>query len=724
MAEIRLFDSSISGFNALGDNGAGEGCWGWANIARSPRVEVDTAGTIQIVVEFGGSNSSGFVKQKEYKLSSHSIAAYVQTTYSNIDIEEIYKNVYGTDIIESNINWRLRCDYYNRDGQKVDSAFYPEVESGTSYENKYRALPGASTSVDVFNQFANSDISGSKTGNIGKQIRVRHYRDDSVLSVEVVTSYKSPNATTWTSIGNTFSETREDSYYCHTDITLAEIPPAGSKVKIEICHKNNNIKKYSTDVVTETSGPNLVGTTLNLNGFETLNAFDAYDEQMDIINPYLSGTIFDGYNTLSDFYTAFELKDVKFCFYYGSAPEGTSGFVIDTQGAQLGGVNGLIFNAKKKDFIDWANDLTHIRQCFNPFAGQYTVRCFVRFISVYDDIVYNSHAGNNSGKKSFTINFDKDPVVAWTLQRKNIIANTWSDVTPKDTEHGIDGDPIQENATYRIVINETYWTEGEYISTISPAIFNVTSNSSTPPLNTSTSGRTRLSTMSLSTAKELNDFDVLLTLTTSYSSSSTAVSQTYTTFKQTTPKVILQSCTVNSNYEINYSANVSTYGTGEYAYIKYCFCDGDNNELTSYVTVTDHSEPATLSGTIGCTTTGWKSKNVYLKLVTNIPTEYADNTKTGKSNYITIHAATPTVAYRENRIGINTSTVDSESIIDIHQIDPNATVIRIECETSGGNPRKIYWTFDLPNGQIRFQDINGDRHLLDLTTFPAPPSNI
>ena len=171
--------------------------------------------------------------------------------------------------------------------------------------------------------------------------------------------------------------------------------------------------------------------------------------------------------------------------------------------------------------------------------------------------------------------------------------------------------------------------------------------------------------------------------------------------RQCAPTLTLDSCSIDSN--------VFTYA--------YTLTDNGGGSLTNYLcddstktNVTNALSGA--SGTAQATVTGWESKPISVKIVSVVTGLYT-NTKTYYSNAIIVYQIAPTVAYRDNYLGINTKTPAAGAIVDIHPSTGRDTII-IRGLDSSNPPKATKFEINPTTGEIKFYVDNTLRNTIDL----------
>lgn len=710
-----------------------------------PRIQTDALGSISLTIEIQGTRRSPlkvpskFLPKEAIPLGTRQINTTDVIELPHLYVDQAIRNMFGSVIGDSGFRWRIACKFKSVDGE-IDTKYYPT--NGRFYE-----IPCASDNIETYNQFDNSNVPGSTAGYIKDKIRIIQYVDDSANdSVEVSTNYTLSGDGTLYPINNTFTHTIEETeqILCYTDIQLSDSVPPGATVEVLISHIGSNFTKISpVATFTEVGEPDLTGTTLTLSGLtdNTLNAFDTYSDDQ-VINLNLKGGIIDDYISTgwAQFKQDFSLKSVSFCFYRtSSGPDvtGVPGFVVEAAVGGIDGVNGLTLSVKKKDIFVWntrteqgvttVSDYTHIRKWFNPFAGQYTVRGFIRFNSVFDNLYYNSNKNNKNGRADFKVNFDKAPnIVSHEFNFSRSLRGPWT--TFDSSSHYLQEGEETGSIFYQNKVTLDFWPEDSlsfgYFSDLPFYPLNVSAGTISypdypegynPPWDI-LSGRRTIVSLGFY-CKELTQNSYTCTFTVKNGGVAEVTPQTYPAIRHTKPNYKLNSCEISdpTNWTLDYNCTVTDYGISDNSAttIKYCICDSDGNQITPYITLS--SQTPTLDTPINCDITDWSDKNLTIKLVTE-SSAMATRRKTFTTNFLNVFALEPTISYRKNSIGINTEEPASDAIVDINSNKAD-TVTKIYLRGKDPNTHNdVNWVIDIPNGTITYI-ASGVSHVLDLKTL-------
>ena len=180
--------------------------------------------------------------------------------------------------------------------------------------------------------------------------------------------------------------------------------------------------------------------------------------------------------------------------------------------------------------------------------------------------------------------------------------------------------------------------------------------------------------------------------------------------RQCAPNLVLVECFTDSSYLLSYEYNLSDKGFTSGTLTNY-LCDSLSEQKTNLSdTPISNSTGTGVEGTLQATVTGWETKTVAVKMVSVVTGLYA-HTKTYYSNAIIVYQVSPTVAYRQNHLGINTNTPASGAIIDIHQSTGRETIL-IQGLDASSNPTKF--EINVSTGVIKFYHNNTLKNTIDL----------
>lgn len=126
---------------------------------------------------------------------------------------------------------------------------------------------------------------------------------------------------------------------------------------------------------------------------------------------------------------------------------------------------------------------------------------------------------------------------------------------------------------------------------------------------------------------------------------------------------------VESN-DLDVTENISGLSGQDLKTIKYYLVNGSNNDIVptspEYYSTIPFKYVYDPNNTLGDKAT-WTQKTFRIECVTTVTIDdQTTTTKTGYSNQFTVYLDSPTIAYRKNRLGINTSTPDRTAVLDIY----------------------------------------------------------
>lgn len=200
--------------------------------------------------------------------------------------------------------------------------------------------------------------------------------------------------------------------------------------------------------------------------------------------------------------------------------------------------------------------------------------------------------------------------------------------------------------------------------------------------------------------------------------------------KHIQPKVELKSLSATPDYNLTYnmaiqddgvggitpkqnSGNITTMSTAEAvntsalssgAYIKHAFIKEQNGQYLDTLQVADeYISWTSSSGSVGpAGSQDWQTANLCIKTVSWVKTEGHTTRKESYSPYIIVYHGEPLVSYRSGRIGINTSTPDTEAVLDIRAQDK--PIIKM----SGSGDSSASLQLNINEGIISYTTAAGD----------------
>lgn len=670
-------ENAISTYSALGGTGTSNYQKGYA-YAIQPKITVNKTGTLKIAVEMENSNTTSSTTEYGY---IYSLPDYSLTSISNVELysynihEAVVKNFSEATRQSTNIKWRLK--FILNDGyENSDAVYYPD-------NGYYYTIARAPTLTASYNQFADSNITGTNTGQVWRQVRMKFYNDASVTSVSVA-------ATAGGIAVSPTSTTSVNGNYRYVDVTLPDNIAGSSAIVItaSLTNISASITKKVTCNVTESPAPTMGSIT---HGASTIYPFTGTGTyQVSTVWPFGSYSALD--STTLRAYNCSTTASNAIKFVHASNMSGANQVVKTLTWAKSG--DNLAATMDRATAYGWNHELG-----YSTYVGSQTYYCQLQITNLFGKTF-------TSGWLSRTFNFNElaqTPTIS-TVQwaQTNTASTSWTTFRT-----GASGDAIQESLYLRFGLNFGLFTEDKI--TVNLRLTNdagtntvLTQEFQASELSRAT-GRTAASNTvylvygpvnNISTSNNRKwTFQVTTTRGTATSTEITMRAQ-----KQTAPTINFLVCSTTQDYDLTYQFTQTDTGGGTITNYLY----GEGSNLSGALTDT--------SGTVHSLITGWDVKSICIKSVSTV-TGLITRTVNYYSNYIIVYQLSPTVAYRKNQLGINTNAPTSGAIIDIHQ-STGADSILLQGRDANNNTVKF--DMNILNGTIKFY-VNGTvKHTLDM----------
>lgn len=670
-------ENAISTYSALGGTGTSNYQKGYA-YAIQPKITVNKTGTLKIAVEMENSNTTSSTTEYGY---IYSLPDYSLTSISNVELysynihEAVVKNFSEATRQSTNIKWRLK--FILNDGyENSDAVYYPD-------NGYYYTIARAPTLIASYNQFADSNITGTNTGQVWRQVRMKFYDDTSVTSVSVA-------ATAGGIAVTPTSSTSVNGNYRYVDVTLPDNIAGNSAIVItaSLTNTSASITKKVTCNVTESPAPTMGSIT---HGASTIHPFtETGTYQVSTIWPFSSYSTLDS-TTLNAYNCSTTVSDaIK--FVHASNTSGANQ-VVKTLTWEKSGDN-LTAIMDRETAYGWNHELG-----YSTYVGGKIYYCQLQITNLFGKTFTSSWLS-----RLFNFNeLAQTPTIS-TVQwaQTNTASTSWTTFRT-----GTSGDAIQESLYLRFGLNFGLFTEDKITvnlrltndagtNTVLTREFQANEISCatgrTPASNTVYFVYGPVSNISTSNNRKWT-FQVRTTRGTATSAEITMRAQ-----RQTAPAINFLACSTTQDYDLTYQFTQTDTGGGTITNYLY----GEGSNLSGALTGT--------SGTVHSLITGWDVKSICIKSVSTV-TGLITRTVNYYSNYIIVYQLSPTVAYRKNQLGINTDSPASGAIIDIHQ-STGADSILLQGRDANNNTVKF--DMNILNGTITFY-VNGTvKHTLDM----------
>lgn len=670
-------ENAISTYSALGGTGTSNYQKGYA-YAIQPKITVNKTGTLKIAVEMENSNTTSSTTEYGY---IYSLPDYSLTSISNVELysynihEAVVKNFSEATRQSTNIKWRLK--FILNDGyENSDAVYYPD-------NGYYYTIARAPTLIASYNQFADSNITGTNTGQVWRQVRMKFYDDTSVTSVSVA-------ATAGGIAVSPTSTTSVNGNYRYVDVTLPDNIAGSSAIVItaSLTNTSASITKKVTCKVTESPAPTMGSIT---HGASTIHPFtETGTYQVSTVWPFGSYSRLD--STTLRAYNCSTTASNAIKFVHASNTSGANQVVKTLTWAKSG--DNLAATMNRATAYGWNHELG-----YTTYVGNRTYYCQLQITNLFGKTFTSSWL-----IRTFNFNEVAQAPTISTVQwaRTNTASTSWTTFRT-----GASGDAIQESLYLRFGLNFGLFTEDKI--TVNLRLTNdagtntvLTQEFQASELSRATNRTAASNTVylvygpvsNISTSNNRKwTFQVRTTRGTVTSAEITMRAQ-----KQTAPTINFLVCSTTQDYDLTYQFTQTDTGGGTITNYLY----GEGSNLSGALTDT--------SGTVHSLITGWDVKSICIKSVSTV-TGLITRTVNYYSNYIIVYQLSPTVAYRKNQLGINTSAPTSGAIIDIHQ-STGADSILLQGRDANNNTVKF--DMNIVNGTIKFYVNDTVKHTLDM----------
>ena len=674
---ISVTSYSLSSYNAWGGTGASGYQYGYA-YAVTPKISVNKTGTLMVTaeLEYWNNTSSQFAKDYDYSFPNYSMTSTSNVVLNNYDLHTAAVAKVAESARQSyDVRWRLK--FVLSDGlEQSDAVYWPA-------NGYYYTIAKPPTLTASYNQFADSNITGTNSGQVWRQVRMKFYNDTSVTTISVA-------ATAGGIAVSPTSTTSVNGNYRYVDVTLPDNIAGSSAIVItaSLTNISASITKKVTCNVTESPAPTMGSIT---HGASTIYPFTGTGTyQVSTVWPFGSYSTVDS-TTLRAYNCSTTASNV-IKFVHASNTSGANQVVKTLTWAKSG--DNFAATMDRATAYGWNHELG-----YTTYVGSQTYYCQLQITNLFGKTF-------TSGWLSRTFNFNElaqTPTIS-TVQwaQTNTASTSWTTFRT-----GASGDAIQESLYLRFGLNFGLFTEDKI--TVNLRLTNdagtntvLTQEFQASELSRAT-GRTAASNTvylvygpvsNISTSNNRKwTFQVTTTRGTATSAEITMRAQ-----KQTAPAINFLVCSTTQDYDLIYQFTQTDTGGGTITNYLY----GEGSNLSGAITNT--------SGTVHSLVTGWDVKSICIKSVSTV-TGLITRTVNYYSNYIIVYQLSPTVAYRKNQLGVNTNSPTSGAAVDIHQ-STGADSILFQGRDANGNTVKF--DMNILNGTIKFY-VNGTvKHTLDM----------
>lgn len=645
--------NTISTYTALNGNGINGYQKGYADKIQ-PKITANESGTLKIIVEMSGSNSTTSMTSYDY---TYTLPDYKLTSYDNVildtyDINIAAVNKFSEETLKStNIKWRLK--FILTDGiDDSDARYFPA--------DGYFYTIAHSPSLDAsFNRFADSKVPGTIANQIWREVRMKFYNDTStpIVSVTAIVNNVPLSATFVTSVSGNNR---------YVDITLPDNIASKATINItaSLTNASSSIVKKVSCTVTETPVPNMGPLT---HGAHIIRPFtDTGTYQISMAWPFGN---YEDINTALTAYNCSANINEAIKFVHASDTSGNNSVIKVLNWGKNSNTISTTLNGSTA--YGWKNELGQNELGYDTYTGQKTYYCQIQITNLFGKTYTSDPESGGWLSRIFDFNEKAQSLKIESIQwaTSNTDSTEWKTFTT-----GSNGNAAQEGIYLKFNLSFDLFTE----EVITIQLKRKINNEENIPISKTYSkggleyavGRSPVKnkrsliygpvgTIS-DTEKRVWSFQITNTRGTTESAGVEMKVQ-----RQTAPDIKFTSCTVNYNsdkqkYEIKYSFEQTDGGGGSIT--NYLYDYDKKTNLTAQL-----SKPSSgqiWSNTIDSNATNWEVKSVCVKSVSTV-TGLISLTKEYYSNYIIVYEVSPTVAYRKNQLGINTDSPNTECIIDI-----------------------------------------------------------
>lgn len=693
---IDSINCTLGTYDALGGDGEDGYQLGYASTI-TPTITTNKAGKITFGIEYYPSNyttawSAPSGHGQKNIVENRDIAAG-STPFSLI-------NLHGIVSIPTtqNIHWRFYAKLTDSAGEDTGWVYFPA-------DDYYYSIARPSEILYKYNQFGNSNITGTNDGEIYKRVRLKVQKDESISSMTTTATVDGVLMNASTTVSS------DQAGFSYIDIEFSNEIPGGKEINIEVKQKDSSgiIAKNLTCQVAETKTPALG--TLSYGAQRIWPFTQSGDFEIGTVWPFglheqINATTLQDYNCSTDAQSA-----IKFVFSSSNIGNGANRVIKNLTWGRSGDT--MKTEMGREDVYDWNHALG-----ISTYSGSHTYYCRLEITNLFGRTTTTPWVAN-------VLDFSE------LVQSPTITSIDWS-LDGSTNWASLGDNAIQEGIYLRFNCSFGLFTTDNV--TVTMLLKNSSGERSischeqgspqkiTPIEYTDreldrATGRTAAS----NTKSYIYHVTTEITDTTARqwrlcfdNTGGTSYSEYISTpvIRQCAPDLTLTQCTTDEDYVISYTYSMTDKGFDT---------SNEDNSLTNYLADGTTSISAAIlnttgtsvSGTVEATSTGWDSKAICVKMVSVVDGLYT-NTKTYYSNIIIVYQLSPTVAYRKNQLGINTENPTSGAIVDIRQSTGRNTIL-IQGFTSDYVPAKF--EIDVSTGQIKFylHDTSQDTDVLKNT---------
>lgn len=687
--EIKYGESGGTGvqlYNACNSNGNSSYRLGWAHTLES-KIYFNKTGTLIMYLYVDQSTETSAGRPNTYTFVEN--IPILQSGYNQLPLYDIHAKIRDT-IKTFNIPTRWAIKFILDDGIEKSAPIYCPEASGCYYA----IAPNPGGEIGIFNQFSDSNIVGTKSGDnflhIYRRVRLKFYEDESVndnITINAVINEITVNNINYSNGGVTGNVRT-------LDITLPDNIESDATIKLSILLSDGIITKNfeTTTLIKECLTLDLSGKTVS-HGALIIKPFTVANTntfQVSIGWPFIN------YENLSQALEDYEcsttsgqaIKIIHSISSSGTNPiEKSDSSTIWQKNADI-----LTTSVKEIDMYGFDNELG-----MSPYVGKKTYYVAVRITNLFGRVF-------TTGWIQRIFDFDELAII----NNNNIIPQYSINETNEDSEIGwtnLENNKFQRDLYIRFKVNFSLYTSDNVtirlkLGTTIVRTRTYTSTQLSRATDRNAASNTVYLKYNANSSSSLRKLGEISTNTLTWSieiinNAGTTLSNslTYDSIKQVSPNITFINCTINNsdNSKLDYKFILNSEGGGEETYYLYRSSPNPSINITSSL---ENVSTGDNSGTISYSMNTWEVAIVNIHVESIIPEGTTGAIITGDqtkldfySNTITVYNTTPTIAYRKNHLGINTLNPQSGGVIEIHNSLNHNGVVLI-----GDNGLKIFFT--------------------------------
>ena len=599
--------------------------------------------TIEVQLLYGNSSSPTTV----INLPNKTVTTGTSSSLGLYNINNLLKDYYTGARLYFGLRVRAVDNYEN--GEWTNSTVY--------------SIAAAPTTTTTWDSFYNSAEPSAQivSGYCWNQICIKYLEDTSMTSRTV-----SAKAGTTTITATKTSESTSGNYR-YLNVTLPSDITGNTVITITVTLSDGNISKSFTASRTELPTPSLGALGMSLS---TINMYTTTS------NINLTCTAPCAFNSsgVIDQTGTYKITSMAVDVASDSSGANSRPVTINTISQTTEG-NTLTIPITKTNFTSFGD--------FGKTTYNGTSTGYVRV--VFTNIYQRTFV---AGYKSYTLDYNADPSIVSIAMRYGTGTASLSKIQESLS--------VKAYVTYKAYSNSTltfklYYQIGSGSWTLASSTTSTVGNQSSGYSSNKTLTTNTFTIPEVSTTDSWKWKVILTNSVTSSAPESSTV--TVAALKHIAPVVNLTNVEgietpnhetrtgINFKPTLTTTSNISNATSSIIAY--YIVNGGDDTVISASFTDADLSSSSwTGVADTSSDKANWTQKTVRIKCVTTA-TGDTTTTKTGYSNQFTIYLDSPTIAYRKNRLGINTANPNTDAVVDIYSQSGGLQYINLHNVSSG-----------------------------------------